>query len=598
MTMLNMLEMERYIAASAKRADLRVVWHDKEVASTDGKIINLPRMNDRTTLADYKKLVHYVTHEVDHILYSDFKLLQEKNVTAQNSLMGAIWNMLEDHRIEWLGDKEFEGDRRINDEVETQQLAGIVSKLGDVPDEHEAKQHITPLLAWNAEVKADFHPSLFSVKQALEDAVPAMSKDKLDKLNNGDYGDVLRNIRDIEDVKQGTLATYELAKRIFKEVFNQDPEAEEKRCQEEKQKEKGEGGEGQGEGEGEEGEGGEKADGEGGGKEKEQSSEGNGKEKKKARPNYGMYLDDDHSSKGGNPQRNLTLDYSKYKHTNHYTPATERDYRVHDHTTLPLRPCSHRERDINDALRHTSDQFAARVRTLLQIRSRSRYQYGTKTGKLHGSALHRIMVDAPGYSDHLFKRKIDTNILNSAVSLVIDQSGSMSGDKYSHAAAAAAMLSDTIGNVLHIPVEVVSFTDYGQASRGNLCHMHIHRKFDDKRVAKDVLVKRFATSAQEMSGNADGDAIMWAFDRLIKRKEPRKLMVVFSDGQPAGGGRGDINWYTKHVIENIEQKSPVQIYGIGICDRSVKHFYKEHQVINRASELETTLLSLIERKLV
>lgn len=579
MTMLNMLEMERYVAASAKRADLKVVWHDNEVASTDGTKINLPRMNEHTTLNDYKKLVHYVTHEVDHVLYSDFKLLQETNVHAQNSLMGAIWNLLEDHRIEYLGDSQFEGDRRINDEMEAASLKPIADKM-KAASEHETVQQIAPLLRWNADVKADFHPSLFGLQQDLTDAVPAASQPLLNKLMTGDYGDALRNARQIEDKVQGTAATYALAKRIFKEVFGQDPEEEEKRCKEEKKKEKQK----------------QKGQGEGG----KQDKEGDGKkEKKKGKPNYVMYLDDDHAYKAGNPQRDLHLDYSKYQHTNQYKPATAADYKVHDHTQEPLRPETSRENGITRALKHTSPQFAARVRTILQIRSRDRYQYGTKKGKLHNSALHRIMVpDAPGYSDHLFKRKIETNILNSAVSLVIDQSGSMSGDKYSHAAAAAVMLSDTIGNVLHIPVEVVSFTDWGLATSGNLCHMHIHRKFDDKRVAQDVLVKRMATSAREMSGNADGDAIMWAFDRLIKRKEPRKLMVVFSDGSPAGGGRGDINWYTKHVVQNIEKKSPVQIYGIGICDNSVKYFYKDHKVINDASELERTLLSLIESKLV
>jgi cobalamin biosynthesis protein CobT len=112
------------------------------------------------------------------------------------------------------------------------------------------------------------------------------------------------------------------------------------------------------------------------------------------------------------------------------------------------------------------------------------------------------------------------------------------------------------------------------------------------------LTRRFNKAAEYgMSSNGDGEAILWAFDRIIQRKEKRKLIVVFSDGSPAYGQRGDDMYYAKKVVHDIEKDSPVDIVGIGIMDRNVELIYKEHQVIKKAHELEGVLLALIENKL-
>src|SRR5688572_25976224 len=108
--MLNPLEMERYIAATARRADLAVKWNEDGQCSTDGKTINLPQMTSSTSYKEYQHLRHAVCHEVDHVLYSDFDDLDKRGLDPRKSLLGAIWNCTEDHRIEYLGDMEYEGD--------------------------------------------------------------------------------------------------------------------------------------------------------------------------------------------------------------------------------------------------------------------------------------------------------------------------------------------------------------------------------------------------------------------------------------------------------------------------------------------------------
>jgi cobalamin biosynthesis protein CobT len=80
-----------------------------------------------------------------------------------------------------------------------------------------------------------------------------------------------------------------------------------------------------------------------------------------------------------------------------------------------------------------------------------------------------------------------------------------------------------------------------------------------------------------MSGNPDGENILWAYDRLAKRKERKKLLIVMSDGSPAAskGGYG-ITKYTEEVIREIEASKDIEIYGLGLCCDSVKHFYKSN----------------------
>ena len=575
---------------------MKVQWHDEPTACTDGKTIFLPQLTAATTINDYKRLRHFVTHEVDHVLYSDFDSLQEHKLNPKDSLLGAIWNCLEDHRIEWLGDREYEGDRLCNNDVNAESIESLVQKVRSRAIPEEASAQFMPLIAWSHGVAADYHPSMHQLKGDMDSSVPAAGKKYLEKMEAGNYADVLRNIRTIEDAKEGTAATLALAERLFKEVYEQDPEKEKERAKE--QAKGNEGGDGKSKGKGagkpapaKEGKDGSSA---AGGDKKEEGEE---KEAPRLEADYTPMLADPHNP--DDEGTSVRLRYDKPHARYDYVPAQQDDYQCIDHTK-GSGSSARWKGEIVDTLSHTSQGFAHRVRTLLQIRARNHYQYGLKQGKLHQSSLARIVVDAPGYNERVFKRKTQSNVLDCAVTLLVDQSGSMRSSAYKHAAAAAVMLSNTIGNVLHIPVEIVTFTDDNCSPTGNgsIRYMHLIRKFSDSLVAEDACIDRLSSSAAKgMSGNEDGDSIMWVYDRLVVRPERRKLLVVFSDGQPSGGGIGDSDAYAQQVIRGIEKESPVNIIGIGIQDNTVKRYYKEHYVIHHTSDLENALLSLIERKL-
>jgi cobaltochelatase CobT len=100
-----------------------------------------------------------------------------------------------------------------------------------------------------------------------------------------------------------------------------------------------------------------------------------------------------------------------------------------------------------------------------------------------------------------------------------------------------------------------------------------------------------------MEENADGDSILFAYNRLKGRKEKKKLLIVLSDGQPAAHrGRG-IYGFTHKVVKQIEKEGVVDIYGIGIESSAVENFYTQHTVINDSSELEKALLTVLKNKL-
>lgn len=632
--MLNNFETQRYIQSIAKRADLRVQWIGVNgTPVTDGKTIYLPKMSGKKdTEKDWNTLKYNATHEVDHVLYSDFELLDKTGLETSKSFLGYLWGMLEDNRIEFLGTSEYEGDRLIANDLLPNELVELAKRVSTGSAPQEVKDDVLPWIAYAARVFSDYYPNCYAVQSQLDEmCTTPKSKATLDKLVKGDYHKEQQRARQIEDRKEGSLATLNLAKRIYKEVYGKDPEEEQKRCQDGRDKGKGKGkgdgegkekgkpsdadkrgqseGEGEGEGDPQQGEGsdgtgvpdksgkGEGGKGEVRGKIDTDAPEGDTRDvEATVEYDYSKVARDPHTKDRRNPTKPMHIDYSKHVPRADYIPATMEEFTVHDYSRrdCPTRQYGFSEHlsNIQHTVSRTSPAFAHKVRSILQIRDRDRYRYGEQSGRLHQGSLHRIMVkDHPQYSSRVFKKKEVNNVLDASVTLLVDQSGSMSGDKFYHAAAAAIMLNDTIGNTLHIPCEVLSFTDNTQVE------MYIHRTFADKRKSSEDLIRTFASSASNMAGNSDGDSIMFAFDRLVAQQTKRKLLIVFSDGSPSGGRPGDIAWYTKHVIEKIEQQSPVNIVGVGLRDRNVTRFYKEHYVINDVSHLEEVLLSLVEKKL-
>jgi cobalamin biosynthesis protein CobT len=138
---------------------------------------------------------------------------------------------------------------------------------------------------------------------------------------------------------------------------------------------------------------------------------------------------------------------------------------------------------------------------------------------------------------------------------------------------------------------MLAFTEYGADTFIGVVKEYDEQSNDEK------IIENFAKASCFMSANADGDAILWAYNRLKNREQKRKILIVISDGQPAASRHGDCLEWTKKVVAQIEGEKQVEIYAVGIMNDNVKEIYSESVVINRPSELEAAILNLIKRSL-
>ena len=236
-----------------------------------------------------------------------------------------------------------------------------------------------------------------------------------------------------------------------------------------------------------------------------------------------------------------------------------------------------------------SNALSTAIRKYLIAQKKARYEGGRKAGRIDKRRAWRAsaMAGSPS-SMYIRKQPSVKNMLDSAVSVVVDMSGSMSGDKYRHAAHSAIMLNETLAKI-GVPTEVIAFTDDRQVI--NVVHKEFSSSIDN-----DDLAKQFKIASQWMGGNSDGESIMWCAERLLARKEKKKIMIVLSDGYPSGSGHGDIRSYTKKVIQTLEKI--VDVHGIGIQSNAVTDYYSSNSVINDSSQLENELLSVLKNRVL
>jgi len=182
--------------------------------------------------------------------------------------------------------------------------------------------------------------------------------------------------------------------------------------------------------------------------------------------------------------------------------------------------------------------------------------------------------------------------LDTAVTVLVDWSGSMSGTKKEVAAQSAQRLLKVFDKALHIPVEVLCF-----GTKSNAFNVGVVKAFNDKNYTQEAIAKRFKTMSSFASGNQDADAILVAHSRLRKRKEKRKILLVLSDGSPSAAYHyGDAESGLRYVVNEIKKHTSTELYGIGIKDSAVTRFYGDNaKVVNNLNELNAVVLETIKR---
>lgn len=599
------IEVMKYVRASAGRAGLSVQFERVNQPRHDGKTIYLPQITNSTTLQELKQLMASVDHEVAHDRFSSFDVLKAKKVDPKGLLM-FVWNFLEDSRINNIEANEYRGFKENWDEASAELIESILTKAKKSTSPSLAGDMATALICWDAQVSAYNFPMIEAIASTYKP-----KKKIFDVLSN--YSDRLVACHETLDKKLGTESTFQLALDILKELGQNEEELLKEYPQPKAEGGSGDNKDGKGEKAKEEkGEGDTEADAEG------KTGEGSptGESSKKAKDDEYKVI-------------TITLseeDINKYSSHVHFGEETEmgkvgvniepiklssydwdltdfNKFVVVDYPRRLGKPIYYDGKYSHGFLHEyesvvgdrvvAQENFAQQVRRLIQIRAKVQRQYGVKKGKLDQSRLARICFNAPGFNERVFKNKIENKTLDAAVQVLVDMSGSMGGEKAFYALASTLLVAE-VCTTLNIPLEILGFTDDGPTPV-----MFIYKAFNDLKVEPEALKKNFALSSGFMYGNPDGENILWAHDRLIKRKEKKKLLLVMSDGSPAASKamRG-ISEFTHKAIQEIEAAKVVDIYGLGLLSYSVEHYYKAHSVVMEVENIPNKLLELIERKIL
>ncbi|APG85647.1 cobaltochelatase subunit CobT [Sinorhizobium americanum] len=248
-------------------------------------------------------------------------------------------------------------------------------------------------------------------------------------------------------------------------------------------------------------------------------------------------------------------------------------------------------------------RLANRLQRRLMAQQNRSWEFDLEEGFLDTARLQRIIIDP--MQPLSFKREKDTNFRDTVVTLLIDNSGSMRGRPITVAATCADILARTLERC-GVKVEILGFTTKawkgGQSrekwlaggkpqSPGRLNDLrHIVYKSADapwRRARRNLGLMMREGLLKE---NIDGEALMWAHDRLLGRPEQRRILMMISDGAPVDDSTLSVNagnYLERHlraVIEQIETRSPVELLAIGI-GHDVTRYYRRAVTIVDADEL-------------
>ena len=254
-------------------------------------------------------------------------------------------------------------------------------------------------------------------------------------------------------------------------------------------------------------------------------------------------------------------------------------------------------------------KLANKLQRQLLAKQNRAWEFDLEEGLLDSSKLTRIIMDP--YNSLSFMKEKDLDFKDTIVTLLIDNSGSMRGRPITIAAICADILSRTLERC-SVKVEILGFTTKnwkGGKSReswnkidkpknpgrlNDLRHI-IYKSADTQwRQAKNNLGLMLKEGL--LKENIDGEAISWAFNRIKKRKEERKILMVISDGAPVDDSTLSVNsgdFLEKHLkktVKFIENKSNIEILAIGI-GHDVSRYYNKAIKITDVNELGDVMIS-------
>ena len=264
-------------------------------------------------------------------------------------------------------------------------------------------------------------------------------------------------------------------------------------------------------------------------------------------------------------------------------------------------------------LHNVVTKLANRLQRRLMAQQARSWDFDQEEGLLDAARLARVIV-TPSHSLS-YKIERETEFRDTVVSLLIDNSGSMRGRPIAIAAVCADILARTLERC-GVASEILGFTTRawkGGQSReawlaagrpahpgrlNDLRHIVYKRADEPYRHSKRNLGLMMREGL--LKENIDGEALLWAHQRLIARPEERRILMVISDGAPVDDSTASANGGTylerhlRQVIGWIEQRSPVELVAIGI-GHDVTRYYERAVTIMDAEQLGGAMIEQLAR---
>jgi len=237
--------------------------------------------------------------------------------------------------------------------------------------------------------------------------------------------------------------------------------------------------------------------------------------------------------------------------------------------------------------------LSKKVKRHLLSLSQTSYEYGLKAGKLNPKSLSRLITTPRGVQPRIYKKKNSSRLeVETAVSILCDCSGSMSGECYLYAAA-SCIATSLILQDLKVNHEIIGFSTGAGGNR-----YFQFKRYGEPHVSRDKLTRRFLSSNLSMNCKSDGEALTYCMEHLLMRKEKNKVLLVLSDGSPAGSGRGCSHTYLQKIAKAIEMEGQVNLAAIGISTSVVERYYSNYQVVNKLEDLEPAILEVMSKNII
>ena len=264
-------------------------------------------------------------------------------------------------------------------------------------------------------------------------------------------------------------------------------------------------------------------------------------------------------------------------------------------------------------LQNVVTRLANRLQRRLLAQQARSWDFDQEEGLLDAARLARVIV-SPRHSLS-YKVERDTEFRDTVVSLLIDNSGSMRGRPI----AIAAICGDVLARTLErcgVATEILGFTTRGwkggqsreawlsdgrppnPGRLNDLRHIVYKRGDEPYRHARRHLGLMMREGL--LKENIDGEALLWAHNRLIARPEERRILMVISDGAPvddstaSANGGSYLERHLRQVIEWIEGRSPVELIAIGI-GHDVTRYYSRAVTIMDADQLAGAMVEQLAK---